>query len=186
MTFSRSHGFAEDSNFTVHLQSGIFQGLILGRILSPSQFKNEQKLPKMVYIILIFLVLHFGEHFMKIRTKIPKLQIYVFIHIFMQFFMSFYGGQLKQQTCYSFTLPISYMFLKCWSSSFRLHQVFQILMVQMFFFPNSKGPWPRLQKGRKIPVYNTPHYNSDLDITWSCCGFHFFNDGILQRKYNSL
>ena len=27
----------------------------------------------------------------------------------MQFFMSFYGGQLKQQICYSFTLLISYM-----------------------------------------------------------------------------
>ena len=30
------------------------------------------------------------------------------IHIFMQFFMSLYEGQVKQQTCYSFTLLISY------------------------------------------------------------------------------
>ena len=35
-----------------------------------------------------FLVLHFGENFMKIGRKISKL--HVFIHIFMQFFMSFY------------------------------------------------------------------------------------------------
>ena len=34
---------------------------------------------------------------------------------------------------------------------FRLYQVFQILKVQNLFFPNSTGPWPRLQKGRKIP-----------------------------------
>ena len=31
------------------------------------------------------------------------------IHIFILLFMSFYGGQLKQQICYSFTLLISYM-----------------------------------------------------------------------------
>ena len=36
-----------------------------GRILAPFQFKNEQKLPKMVYIISNFLVLYFGENFMK-------------------------------------------------------------------------------------------------------------------------
>ena len=53
----------------------------------------------MVYIIHYFLGLHFGEDFMKIRTKILKLQMYenlqkkcewkhVFIHIFMQFFIS--------------------------------------------------------------------------------------------------
>ena len=31
------------------------------------------------------------------------------IHIFMQIFMSFYDGQSKQQICYSFTQPISYV-----------------------------------------------------------------------------
>ena len=31
--------------------SWIFPGKIWGRILAPSQFKNEQKLPKIVYII---------------------------------------------------------------------------------------------------------------------------------------
>ena len=54
----------------------IFLGLIWGRLMASSQFKNEQKLPKMVYIIHNFLVLHFGENFMKIRSKIPKLQMH--------------------------------------------------------------------------------------------------------------
>ena len=36
----------------------------LEQILAPSQFENEQKLPKMVNIIPNFLVLHFGENFM--------------------------------------------------------------------------------------------------------------------------
>ena len=54
----------------------------------------------MVYIIPNFLVLHFGENDMKIRTKIPKLRMHenlhknvnenVFIHSFMQYFVSFY------------------------------------------------------------------------------------------------
>ena len=54
---------------------GIFLGLIWGRI-STSQFKNKQKLSKMVYIIPNFLILHFGENFMEIRTKIAKLQMH--------------------------------------------------------------------------------------------------------------
>ena len=41
-----------------------------------SQFKNEKNLPKMVYIIPNFLVLHFGENFTKIRTKIAKIQMH--------------------------------------------------------------------------------------------------------------
>ena len=48
----------------------------LGPNIAPSQLKYEQKLPKMLYIILNFLVLHFGKNFMKIRTKIAKLQIH--------------------------------------------------------------------------------------------------------------
>ena len=55
---------------------GFSLGLIWGRISAPSQFKKEQKLPKMVYIIPNFFVLHFGEAFMKIRTKIAKLQMH--------------------------------------------------------------------------------------------------------------
>ena len=60
--------------------SGIFLGLIWGRISAPSQLKNEQKLPKMAYIILNFLVLHFGENFMKIRTKVAMLQMHENLH----------------------------------------------------------------------------------------------------------
>ena len=67
----------------------------------------------------------------------------------MQFFMSFNGGQIKQQTCYSFTLLISYMVLihlKKRSSSFRLHQDFPILMVQMLFPQIQQGPGPDFRK----------------------------------------
>ena len=38
--------------------------------------KKEQKLPKMVYIVPYFLVLYFGKNFIKIRTKIEKLQMH--------------------------------------------------------------------------------------------------------------
>ena len=38
-------------------------------------FENEQKLPKMVFIIHNFLVLRFGEKFMKIRPNLAKLQM---------------------------------------------------------------------------------------------------------------
>ena len=68
--------------------------------------------------------------------------------------MSYDGGQLKQQIRYSFKLLISYMGFNPFEMEVhfvRLCQVFPILMVQMLFFPNLKGPWPQLQKGRKIP-----------------------------------
>ena len=62
----------------------------------------------MVFIIPNFLVLQFGENFMKIQTKIAKLQMHENLHknvienmfsftFFMQIFMSFYDGQIKQQ-----------------------------------------------------------------------------------------
>ena len=73
----------------------MFQKILTGNFLG--QFKNEQKVPKMVYILPNFLVLHFGENFMKIQTKIPKLLVHenlhknvnenmFFIHIFMENF----------------------------------------------------------------------------------------------------
>ena len=43
-----------------------FPRVDVGMKLAHSQFKNEQKLPKIVYIIPNFLVLHFGENFMKV------------------------------------------------------------------------------------------------------------------------
>ena len=61
-----------------------------GPNISASQLKNEQKLPIMVYISPNILVLHFGENFMKIRTKIAKLQMHENLHIkckFSGFFM---------------------------------------------------------------------------------------------------
>ena len=48
-------------------------------LATPSQFKNEQKLTKMVYIIPNFLGLHFGEIFMKIWTKIPVANFHEFL-----------------------------------------------------------------------------------------------------------
>ena len=43
--------------------------------------------------------------------------------------------------------------LKWWSGSFRLHQVFPILMDQMLFSQIQSAPGPQLQKGKKIPEY---------------------------------
>ena len=83
------------------------------RILAPSQLKNEQKLSRMVYFVLNFLVLNFDENFMKILAKIAKLQIHENLHknvnenmfsfTFLYNFREFYEGQLKQQihVCHS-------------------------------------------------------------------------------------
>ena len=100
-----------------HVDKRIFLGLIWGRIMAPSLLKNEQKLPKMVYIISNYLVLHFGENFMKIRTKILKLQMHENLHKnvnktcfrshFYAIFHEILKGQLKLQICYSFTPLIS-------------------------------------------------------------------------------
>ena len=82
--------------------AGIFLGLILGSISAPSQLKNEKNFS-----------LHIGEKFMKIRTKIGKLQMhenlkknvnentFSFTFFFMQIFKSVYEGQLKQQMLYA-------------------------------------------------------------------------------------
>ena len=59
----------------------IFLGLIWGRYSAPSQLKNEQSLLKMMHIIPNFLILHFGESFMKIWTKIAKLQMHENLHL---------------------------------------------------------------------------------------------------------
>ena len=52
----------------------------------------------MVYIIPIFLILRLDENFMKIRTKIAKLQMHEKLHKNvnenMQIFMSFYEGHI--------------------------------------------------------------------------------------------
>ena len=52
----------------------------LGLNIRSFPIKNEQKLTKMVYIMSNFLVPHFGENIMKIRTKIAKLQMHDNLH----------------------------------------------------------------------------------------------------------
>ena len=102
--------YKQNSNFLARLCSQTclitscrdFPRLIWGQINAPSQLKNEQKLPKMVYIIPNYLLLHFGENFMEIWSKIQNLQMHEklhknvneFIHAFMQFVCkwSFYTG----------------------------------------------------------------------------------------------
>ena len=94
----------------------VFLGLIWGRISAPFKFKNEQKLPKTVYIIPNLPDLRFGENFMKIQTKMAKLQMHDNLHktvnenrfsflIFMQIFMSSYEWQLKQLISYMLLNP---------------------------------------------------------------------------------
>ena len=138
----------------------------LGPNISPFPIKNEPKIHKMVDIFPNFLVLHFGESFMKIRTKIAKLQMHENLHknvnenvfsftFFMKFFMSFYKVQFKQQICYSFILLIFYMVFIIhfeWRpSSFRLHKVFPILMVQMLFLQIQQATDPDFRKvGKSI------------------------------------
>ena len=70
-------------------------------------------------------------------------------HFHASFHEFFYDRELKQQICYSFTMLFPYMFLihlKWWSGSFRLHQVFPILMVQMFFPQIQQAPGPNFRK----------------------------------------
>ena len=103
----------------------IFLSLIWGPNICPFPIKNEQKLPKMAYIIPNFLVLNFGENFIKIQTKIAKLQIHencikmwmktCFHSHFYANFHEFYERQSKQHICYSFILLIS-IYLKRRSS----------------------------------------------------------------------
>ena len=52
----------------------------LGPNIDPFPIQNEQKLPKIGYIIPNFLVLQFEENFMKIRSKIAKLQMHENLH----------------------------------------------------------------------------------------------------------
>ena len=90
----------------------------------------------MVYIIPNFLGLDFCENFMKIRSKIPKLQTHEKLHK-----RSFYGGQLKQL----YTANFLYGFLihlKWWSSS-----SFPNLMVKMLPPPQiQQAPGPDFRK----------------------------------------
>ena len=101
----------------------------LGRIMAPSQFNKEQKLPKMVKIIPNFLVLQFGENFMKIRSKIPKLQMHENLH-----------KNVNENMLHLYTANFLCVFLihLKWQSGSSIPN----LMVQMLFCSNSTGPWP--------------------------------------------
>ena len=122
----------------------------------------------MVYIIPNFLVLHFGENFMKIQSKISKLQMHENLH------------EHVNENRFSFTFLCNFHEFLCWAikatnmlqlytarygfNQFRM--AFQFFSASDFpkfgpnaFFPtNSTGPWPRLQKGRKIPEFNLYKY----------------------------
>ena len=76
---------------------------VLGPYIGPFPIKKKLKnLPKMVYNILNILVLHFVENFIKILTKIGKLQMHENLHKNMN------ENMFKQPICYSFALLISY------------------------------------------------------------------------------
>ena len=79
--------------------AGIFLGLIWGRITAPSQLKNEHKLPKMESIIPNFLVLHFGENFMK--TEKIQVNENMFSFTFYANFHEFLSSAIKQQMLYT-------------------------------------------------------------------------------------
>ena len=78
--------------------TGIFLGLLWGRILAPSQSKNELKnyQKHVVNIIPNSLALQFGSTFMKIR---PKIDFY--IHTLMHIFLSNYTDQCKYTDIYN-------------------------------------------------------------------------------------
>ena len=48
--------------------------------LGPNNDPFKIKTSQMSYIVLNFLGLHFGENFVKIRSKIPKLQMHDKLH----------------------------------------------------------------------------------------------------------
>ena len=107
--------YARHTNLFSYLKPAI--GLL--NVCAPYEKKNMWMGGKLatLYIIPNFLVLHFGERFIKIWSKIPKLKMYENLHenvnenmfsfTFYAIFMSVYGGHLKQQIFYSFTLQIS-------------------------------------------------------------------------------
>ena len=120
--------------------------------MAPSQFKNEQKLSKMMYIIPDFLVLHFGENFMKIWSKVPKLQVHGKLH------------KNVNENMFSFTFLCNFYEFLWWAIkaaliSYMFFNPFKIAVQFKFsqfdgpnaFFPVSTGPWLWFQKGRNIP-----------------------------------
>ena len=118
----------------------------------------------MVYVD--FFVLYFGEKFMKIRTKIPKLQMHENLHInvnenvlsftFYAFFMSFYGGQLKQQICYSLTLLILYLVFNLFVLVVQLGRVAQSVTCLALDASLTADP------GREFDPHPVPYFRGDF------------------------
>ena len=98
----------------------------------------------MVYIIPDFLVLHLGENFMKIRTKIAKLQIYENLHknvnenMFSFTFLCKWNGHLKQQMLYTANFDMLFNQFKS-AVQFHCIKFFQFWWSKCFL-PNSIGP----------------------------------------------
>ena len=133
-----------------HRSSGIFLGLIWGQIWASSQFKNEQKLPKMVLIIPNFLVLHCGENLMKIWTKIAKLQIHENLHKNVNENMFSFTFLCK----FSLILWRSINMLQLYTANYNPFKIsinFSNFDGPNIYFPISTGPQSQLQNGRKIP-----------------------------------
>ena len=63
----------------------------------------------MVYIICNFLVLHFGEIFMKIETKIPKLQMHGNSHRNVCFHSHFYANFMMVNLSNKYVTALLYM-----------------------------------------------------------------------------
>ena len=114
---------------------------------------------KMAYIIPNFLVLHFGENFTKISTKMSKLQMHENLHknvnenylYHLQLYAIFHEllwWAVKATNMLQLYLYNAYFYM--FFNPFKMHQVFPILMVQMLFSQIQQAPGPRLKKGRKI------------------------------------
>ena len=144
--------------------------------LASSEFKNEQKLPKMEFIIPNFLVLHFNENLMKIRTKIAKLQIHEYLHknvnedMFSFTFLCKFPLVLRRAIKATNILQLyaANFHLKWRSSSFRLQQFFPILMVSKI----QQAPGPDFRKvGKSLQrcPFSCYAYRKCFKIFEHCC-----------------
>ena len=133
------------------------------------------QLTKMVCIISNFLVLHFGENFLKIRTKIAKLQIHENLHKKVNENMFSFTFLLKFSWVLWRAIKVTNM-LQLYTANFNLllkmATIFPNFDGPNVFFPNSTGPWSRFQNRRKIPVYMSLYLDGSLScLTFRKSGF---------------
>ena len=108
-----------------------------------------------------FLALHSGESFMKVQSKVIKLQMFenlqksanetvifsfTFLCKFSQVFLIGHESNKEVTALHCLFLIWFIIHLKWWFSSFRLHQIFPILMVQMLFSKIQQAPGPDFRK----------------------------------------